>query len=79
MLKFSEEVSKIHRWVMQRKTWQYRLVLSLYCIGLSLAALLALVPDPLYGNRLFWLFDTGLLVCFLFSHLAYRRKNGTVD
>ncbi len=76
---FSDETSKIHRWLLARPKWLYRPLCGVYVVGLALAFYLAVVPDPLYGNRLLWLVDVAVLSAFLLSHLAYRRHNRTAE
>lgn len=69
----SDDLAKIHRWLLSRPTFVYGLLVAIYSVGWVLALLLALVPEPFYGNRVLWAADVVLLTGFGISHLRYRR------
>ena len=67
----SEETAKIHRWLLSLPTLVYGLLIGIYSVAWVLALLLAIVQNPIYGNRILWAIDVAVLTAFAVSHISY--------
>ncbi len=75
----SDEVAKIHRWVLGRPTPVYGVLIASYSVGwvLALGLLLDVVPNPLFASsRILWALDLAVLTTFGLSHVGYVRRHG---
>ncbi len=73
---FSDDLAKVHDWVVNRPKSVYFLLMGFLfnCLVVGIAA--CIVREPIYGNRFLWSLDVAVLTAFALSHAVYvlRRR-----